>query len=653
MPLYSVRVKWGRQLHCVTELDSSRPPLAFKSRLFSLTGVRPERQRVVLLGTQLKDHSWGILKLRDGVTVLLVGTTDELPLVPPDRPLFAEDVSRAGHLPSALAPPVGLLNLGRSCYLSAVVQCLGSIPELRAALAGFTERRTERGGTEAAGTFTAALRDLFDSMARATVSVDTSSSSSSPSSRLAQELHRMMTRGDARGPYAALADSDDPADAVHPRSPAEGRPTPTLPPVALWKALHRAAPDFARTGHDGLHLQQDVAECWTRVLRLLRETLQVEDPAWADPEVWVDGDGKLNFVEQFFGVKVDKKKTQHSLENGKSRESGETRDNGETQNNGETAETQRRRETQGNKEVPEKGKTHEVKETTRKGESHHNGETQETGETRVSLIELRRATSDSGSTLDFSARLALAGVVRLPAYLGVHVTRTPGDDAHLQEAAFPLRVDALQLCSPALRERLGPGRRRLQEMERRRRKHGEQDSSWGSTASNDDDDDEDYDGSFDDDVGSNNSGCYDLRAVVSWTRPRWEEDGGGHYVSWLHWDAGHWWKCDDEIVTRVTSEEVLSLRAGRGGGGGDAACLLLYGPPGSASSGSSSPGSALPGSSSPGSSLPESASPGSSSPGSSSPGSASSGSGPPGSASLGSASPGSASSGSGSDSSLA
>ncbi|CAM9711462.1 unnamed protein product [Lampetra planeri] len=624
--VHPVRVKWGRQLHCVTELDSSRPPLAFKSRLFSLTGVRPERQRVVLLGTQLK-----------GVTVLLVGTTDELPLVPPDRPLFAEDVSRGGHLPSAvrpgsdpntnaplsphrladnapgehtaahqLAPPVGLLNLGRSCYLSAVVQCLGSIPELRAALAGFTERRTERGGTEAAGAFTAALRDLFDSMARATVSMDTSSSSSSSSSRLAQELHRMMTRGDARGPYAALADSDDPADAVHPRSPAEGRPTPTLPPVALWKALHRAAPDFARTGHDGLHLQQvpvglcasDVAECWTRVLRLLRETLQVEDPAWADPEVWVDGDGKLNFVEQFFGVKSvpfttldrDLGRTQHSLENGKSRESGETR------GNGETAETQRKRETQGNKEVPENGTTHEVKETTRKGVSHHNGETQETGETRVSLIELRCATSDSGSALDFSARLALAGVVRLPAYLGVHVSRPPGDDADLQEAAFPLRLDALQLCGPALRERLGPGRRRLQEMECRRRKPGEQDSSWGSTASNDDD--EDYDGSecsFDDDVGSNNSGCYDLRAVVSWTRPRWEEDGGGHYVSWLHWDAGHWWKCDDEIVTRVTSEEVLSLHAGRGGGGGDAACLLLYGPPGSGSSGSASPGSASPG----------------------------------------------------------
>lgn len=39
--------------------------MLFKAQLFALTGVQPERQKVMLKGVTLKDEAWDNFKLRD------------------------------------------------------------------------------------------------------------------------------------------------------------------------------------------------------------------------------------------------------------------------------------------------------------------------------------------------------------------------------------------------------------------------------------------------------------------------------------------------------------------------------------------------------------------------------------------------------------
>lgn len=39
--------------------------MLFKAQLFALTGVQPERQKVMLKGVTLKDSDWNNFKLKD------------------------------------------------------------------------------------------------------------------------------------------------------------------------------------------------------------------------------------------------------------------------------------------------------------------------------------------------------------------------------------------------------------------------------------------------------------------------------------------------------------------------------------------------------------------------------------------------------------
>jgi len=61
----SVKVKWGKELFSNIEVNTEEDPILFKAQLFALTGVQPERQKVMLKGMTLKDDDWGNLKLKD------------------------------------------------------------------------------------------------------------------------------------------------------------------------------------------------------------------------------------------------------------------------------------------------------------------------------------------------------------------------------------------------------------------------------------------------------------------------------------------------------------------------------------------------------------------------------------------------------------
>lgn len=117
--------------------------------------------------------------------------------------------------------PAGLTNLGNTCYMNAVVQCLKTVPELRDALKKFTGSVTLGGpeGLVPAQSITAALRDLYTSM--------------------------------------------DKGNSVH--------------PIILLQVLHMAFPRFAEKSEHGGFQQQDANECWTELVRMLQQKLASEE----------------------------------------------------------------------------------------------------------------------------------------------------------------------------------------------------------------------------------------------------------------------------------------------------------------------------------------------------------------------------------------
>lgn len=47
------------------DVNTDEPPEIFKGQLFTLTGVLPIRQKVMLKGVTLKDDNWDNFKLKD------------------------------------------------------------------------------------------------------------------------------------------------------------------------------------------------------------------------------------------------------------------------------------------------------------------------------------------------------------------------------------------------------------------------------------------------------------------------------------------------------------------------------------------------------------------------------------------------------------
>ncbi|KAG7211952.1 hypothetical protein KM043_011160 [Ampulex compressa] len=244
MPLYSVKVKWGKELFENVEVNTDKEPLLFKAQIFALTGVRPERQKVMVKGMMLKDDEWADFKLKDGLIVLMMGSKEEdVPKEPAQKPVFFEDL-KTSDISRPLKLPGGLTNLGNTCYLNATVQCLRSVPELREALKNFPGGLTSPDSTALvpAQSITAALRDLY----------------------------AIMDKGSA------------------------------VPPVVLVRMMHVAFPRFAEKSEYGGFQQQDANECWTELMRMLQQKLPAkENPTLPGEEV--QSYKPRSLIEQYFG----------------------------------------------------------------------------------------------------------------------------------------------------------------------------------------------------------------------------------------------------------------------------------------------------------------------------------------------------------------
>uniref|UniRef100_A0AAQ5XGN4 Ubiquitin carboxyl-terminal hydrolase n=1 Tax=Amphiprion ocellaris TaxID=80972 RepID=A0AAQ5XGN4_AMPOC len=251
MPVFTVNVKWGKEKFDAVELNTEEPPMVFKAQLFALTGVQPDRQKVMVKGGTLKDDEWGNIKLKNGMTLLMMGSADALPEEPAVRPMFVEDMTEE-QLASAMELPCGLTNLGNTCYMNATVQCLRSVPELKTALRRYSGALRSSGANAPSQYITAALRDLYETM-------DKTSSS--------------------------------------------------LPPIILLQFLHMAFPQFAEKGEQGQYLQQDANECWLQMMRVLQQKLEPLEPETAmetDSESGAaSASAKKNFIDQYFGVEFE------------------------------------------------------------------------------------------------------------------------------------------------------------------------------------------------------------------------------------------------------------------------------------------------------------------------------------------------------------
>ncbi|XP_052238951.1 ubiquitin carboxyl-terminal hydrolase 14-like [Dreissena polymorpha] len=486
MPMFKVSVKWGKEKFSDIECNTDEPPEVFKAQLFALSGVQPDRQKVMMKGAVLKDDGWGGMKLKDGAMLLMMGTADDLPQAPPKKTLFMEDMSEQ-QLASALEVPAGLTNLGNTCYMNATIQCLRSVPELKESLKKYTGSLTAGGAIVPADSITAGLRDLVIAMEKSGQSI---------------------------------------------------------PPIVFLQVFHMAYPQFAEKSEHGGYQQQDANECWVEIVRCLQQKL----PALKEsPEQSTAATASRGFMDQYFSGEYDV-----------------------TMKCEETEEEPVTRTTEKFLQLScfiEK----DVKYM-------HTG--------LRSLLE-EHITKNSASLGRDAVYKKSNKIKRLPAYLTIQFVRfyyrkrEDRDSVNakiLKDVKFPLSLDVFDLCSEELQQRLVPARDKFKQQEDREAEEaGKLKTSTGkgpksSQKAEDDSKMIKHPFAFPDDVGSNNSGYYELQAVLT---HKGRSSSSGHYVAWVKRKGDEWLMFDDDNVTPITSEDVLKLS---GGGDWHTAYLLLYGP---------------------------------------------------------------------------
>lgn len=429
-----MNVKWNKQTFNV-DLNSDEEPRLFKAQLYAITSVAIERQKVLFKGKQIQDDTWGSLALKDGVTLLLMGSQDDIPKAPENKTVFVEDLNE-NKLNELLNLPAGLENLGNTCYINATIQCLKTVPEFCKKI-----RQCE-------------IDDLGDN------------------SLLAQALKNVY-------------------DSMEMRAVVE--------PAFLVGTILKAIPRFAENQHNGVFQQQDANEFWTELLRLLRNKLKpIENPIQDENSPKYE-----SFIDQYFG---------------------------------------------GTFEATLKCTETEEEEPTTSRESFLQLSCFINADVKYLLSGLRAKLEEQltkhSPKLDRNATYQKSSkIARLPAYLSVQMVRYVYKEKEsinakiLKDIKFSMSLDVYELCTPELQQKLLAMRSKFKEYEDRlceaKVNQGDQQKKPGATSETEKSEEENkyvYPSYFKDDLGSNNSGYYDLQAVLT---HKGRSSSSGHYVAWI------------------------------------------------------------------------------------------------------------------------
>ena len=544
------------------ELDPTSNGETFKYQLYSLTGVEPDRQKILVKGGQLKDDT-ALSKLgaKPGQTFIMMGTAAEGGGAALERPKekmkFMEDMTEAEAAASEGATPAGLQNLGNTCYMNSTLQTLRAVPELHEQLLNYTG--TDASSSRGVDLSQYGLPSSFGG------SVDITSS--------LRDLYKQMSETQ------------------------EG-----FPPLMFLNALQTTFPQFAeksKTGHG--YAQQDAEEAWTQIVAQLRQKLKIKD---APTPSQASSSGPANTSEVSFIDKYLAGRFSSTL----TCDESEARDAGE-----EPVESS---------DVFLKLDCHIEKETSHLRDGIMKG--------------LEEKIEKNSPTLGRDAVYTkISRISRLPQYLTVHFVRffwrkdIRKKTKIMKKVTFPAELDVVEFCTESLRKQLVPVRDKVREVRkdeedvlraRKRQKlaHKQEEDQATDAAKakgpademqvatdkateKNGGDNEMADAVYKTDAefeaeqatsilaakkelfalinpelaadeGSNKSGLYELRGVVT---HQGASADSGHYTSYVkkqgaldkatgkrREEDGKWWWFNDEKVSEVEAEKIETLSGG-------------------------------------------------------------------------------------------
>ena len=429
-----VNVKWNKQVFNNIDLNTDEEPRLFKAQLYAITSVAIDRQKVLYKGKQIQDDSWTNLAIKDGVTLLLMGSQEHIPTAPQQKTLFVEDLNE-NKLVELLNLPAGLDNLGNTCYINATLQCLKTVPEFCKKLKQFE------------------LNDI------------------NVNSLLIQAIKNLYTQMNKN----AVGETN-----------------------FLVSTLMNAVPRFAENQQNNQFQQQDANEFWTELLRLLRNELKPIENATA-------GDGSEiplkyeSFVDQYFG---------------------------------------------GTFEAILKNTETDDEETTKSNDNFLQLSCFINPDVRYLISGLKAKLEEQltkhSPKLDRDAVYQKSSKIsRLPSYLSVQMVRYIYKEREsinakiLKDIKFSISLDVFELCTSELQDKLMPMRTKFKEQDDKlsesKVNQGDQEKE---EENNKKEDDQIYTHPtyFKDDLGSNNSGLYELQAVLT---HKGRSSSSGHYVAWI------------------------------------------------------------------------------------------------------------------------